>query len=147
MTLVRVGPVHFQALEQELEAVARYLSGHMLNAGCGTRDISPYLRANGVAEITRYDIASDDADVIVGPLESMRFADDSFDSVLCNAVLEHVQNAERAIRELARVVQRLREVRQHQPQHGQRHDHGQKRIRALQVIGLLAVAQPAKQQR
>lgn len=106
MTLVRVGPVHFQALEQELEPVARYLSGHMLNAGCGTRDISPYLRANGVGEITRYDIASDDADVIVGPLESMRFADDSFDSVLCNAVLEHVQNAERAIRELARVVRR-----------------------------------------
>lgn len=106
MTLVRVGPVHFQSLEQELEPVTRYLSGHMLNAGCGTRDIRPYLLANGVAEITRYDIASNDPDVIVGPLESMRFAGDTFDSVLCNAVLEHVQNSERAIRELARVVRR-----------------------------------------
>ena len=106
MTLVRVGPVHFQPLEQELEPVVRYLAGHMLNAGCGTRDIRPYLRTKGVAEITRYDIASDDADVVVGPIEAMQFADASFDSVLCNAVLEHVQNAERAIRELARVVRK-----------------------------------------
>jgi SAM-dependent methyltransferase len=106
VTLVRVGPVHFQSLEQELEPVVRYLAGHMLNAGCGTRDIGPFLRAKGVGEITRYDIASDDAGVVVGPIEAMRFADASFDSVLCNAVLEHVQNAERAIRELARVVRK-----------------------------------------
>ena len=38
MTLVRVGPVHFQPLEQELEPVAKYFAGHVLNAGCGTRD-------------------------------------------------------------------------------------------------------------
>src|SRR3954447_3577682 len=104
VTLVRVGPVHFQPLEQELEPVVRYLTGHMLNAGCGTRDISPFLRAKGVAEITRYDISSDDADVVVGAIESMPFADESFDSVLCNAVLEHVLNADRSIRELVRVV-------------------------------------------
>ncbi len=106
MTLVRVGPVHFQALEQELEPVAHYLSGHVLNAGCGSRDIRPYLRGKGATDLTRYDIASDDPDVHIGPLESMRFGDASFDSVLCNAVLEHVQNAERAIRELARVVRK-----------------------------------------
>jgi SAM-dependent methyltransferase len=106
VTLVRVGPVHFQSLEQELEPIVHYLAGHMLNAGCGTRDIRPYLRANGVTETTRYDIASDDADVVVGPIEVMPFADASFDSVLCNAVLEHVQNADRAIRELARVVRK-----------------------------------------
>jgi SAM-dependent methyltransferase len=106
VTLVRVGPVHFQALEQELEPVAHYLSGHMLNAGCGSRDISPYLRAKGVAEVTRYDMASSDPDVVIGPLEAMPFADASFDSVLCNAVLEHVRDAESAIRELARVVRK-----------------------------------------
>ncbi len=106
MALVRVGPVHFQALEQELEPVARYLSGHVLNAGCGTRDIGPYLRRNGVTEITRCDVASEEADVVVGPLEAMPFADASFDSALCNAVLEHVVDAERAIRELARVVRK-----------------------------------------
>lgn len=106
MTLVRVGPVHFQPLEQELEPVAHYLAGTMLNAGCGSREVEPYLRTRGVSAITRYDIASDDPDVVLGPLESMPFEDGSYDSVLCNAVLEHVQDAGRAIAELARVVRK-----------------------------------------
>src|SRR6187551_833147 len=106
MNLVRVGPVHFQSLEQEIETVVRYLSGRILNAGCGRCDLTAYLRSNGVSVITRYDIASDEPDVILGPLESMPFADESFDSALCNVALEHVVDAERAIRELARVVRK-----------------------------------------
>lgn len=102
--VIRVGPVHFQALERELRPVAQYLSGHLLNAGSGSRDVASFLFANGVTEITNYDIASDDPQVIIGPLESMPFEDGRFDSVLCNAVLEHVANAEESIRELARVV-------------------------------------------
>jgi SAM-dependent methyltransferase len=102
--VTRVGPVHFQSLEQELSPVSQYLSGHLLNAGCGSRDVGAYLLSNGVSRITNYDIASTDPEVMVGPLESMPFADGTFDSILCNAVLEHVPNAEEAIRELARVV-------------------------------------------
>jgi SAM-dependent methyltransferase len=101
---VRVGPVRFQALERELEPVAAYLTGRFLNAGCGSRDIRSFLRQRGVTVVTRYDIQSDDPDVVIGPLESMPFPDASFDSVLCNAVLEHVADAEAAIRELTRVV-------------------------------------------
>lgn len=101
---VRVGPVHFQPLEHELRPVAKYLSGHLLNAGSGSRNVNSFLHANGVTNITNYDIASDDPQVVVGPLESMPFEDGRFDSVLCNAVLEHVVNAEESIRELARVV-------------------------------------------
>lgn len=102
--VTRVGPVHFQSLERELRPVARYLSGHLLNAGSGSRDINSFLLANGVTKITNYDIASEDPGVVIGPLEAMPFEDGRFDSVLCNAVLEHVANAEEAIRELARVV-------------------------------------------
>jgi SAM-dependent methyltransferase len=102
--LVRVGPVHFQPLEEELEPVAAYLTGHMLDAGCGTRDIASYMRGKGVVRITRYDLESTDPDVVLGPLEAMPFSDASFDAALCNAVLEHVGDADRAIRELARVV-------------------------------------------
>ncbi|HKO55275.1 MAG TPA: class I SAM-dependent methyltransferase [Thermoanaerobaculia bacterium] len=101
---LRIPPVYFQPLEQELEPAAQFLSGHLLNAGCGTRDIEPWLRRQGVTRVTRYDIASDDPAVIIGPLESMPFDDGTFDAALCNAVLEHVLDAERAIRELARVV-------------------------------------------
>ena len=106
MKLVRVGPIHFQPLEQELEPVAHYLAGRMLNAGCGTRDIREYLRAKGVTELTRFDIASDDPDVIIGRIESMPFEDGRFDSALCNAVLEHIIDPERAMAELARVVRK-----------------------------------------
>jgi SAM-dependent methyltransferase len=106
MNLFRLGPVHLQSPEQELEPVVRYLSGRMLNADCGQFDITAYLRSNGVSVITRYDIASDAPDVILGPLESMPFADESFDSALCNASLVHGVDAERAMRELGRVVRK-----------------------------------------
>ena len=39
------------------------------------------------------------------------------------------------------------EVRQNQAQDGQRHDHGQKGVGPLQVVGLLPVPQPAQQER
>jgi len=104
--LVRVGPVHFQSLEHELAPVTQYLSGHVLNAGCGSRAIDPFLLKNGASQITRYDISSDDPSVVIGPLESMPFDDESFDSALCNAVLEHVVDVDRSIAELARVVRR-----------------------------------------
>lgn len=97
-------PVYFQPLEQELRPVARYFSGRTLNAGSGSRDLSDFFRRYGVTDLTSYDIASDDPDVVLGPLESMPFPDASFDSALCNAVLEHVVDAESAIAELARVV-------------------------------------------
>lgn len=104
MSVVRVGPVHFQSLEHELEPVTEYLSGSMLNAGCGTRNIEPFLRRRKVTHVTRYDIASDDPAVVIGPLEHMPFDNGTFDSALCNAVLEHVADPARAMRELGRVV-------------------------------------------
>jgi SAM-dependent methyltransferase len=102
--LVRIGPVHFQPLDQELEPVARYLRGHLLDAGCGSRDVRAFLEAGGVTQLTRYDLESNDPEVVLGPLERMPFDDDSFDAALCNAVLEHVGDVDRSIRELARVV-------------------------------------------
>lgn len=106
MRLPRIHPIRFQKLDQELEPVAHYLSGRMLNAGSGSRDITSFLRRNGVTDLTSYDISSDDPTVILGPIEQMPFDDASFDSALCNAVLEHIIDPERAMAELARVVRR-----------------------------------------
>src|SRR6185295_11427907 len=50
--------------------------------------------------------SSDDPAVILGPIESMPFEDATFDSALCNAVLEHIIDPERAMSELARVVRK-----------------------------------------
>ena len=44
------------------------------------------------------------ADAVIGPLEAMPFADAVFDTVICNAVLEHVRSADKVFAELARVL-------------------------------------------
>jgi SAM-dependent methyltransferase len=100
----RSGPVHFQPLEKELAPAARYFCGRLLNAGCGDRDISPWLASLGIADVANYDIASSLPGAVIGPLEAMPFADASFDTILCNAVLEHVEKVDEVVAELARVL-------------------------------------------
>jgi len=100
----RVGPIHFQPLEQELEPMSSYFSGRTLNAGCGNRDITETLKAFGATEVVNYDIASEIPGALIGPLERMPFRTAEFDSILCNAVLEHVEAPEPVMREMVRVL-------------------------------------------
>ena len=100
----RVGPVHFQPLEQELKQVDRYVSGRVLNAGCGSRDIWPIVSGFGGAELVNYDIESTIPGAVLGSLLEIPFPSDSFDSIICNAVLEHVPEVDRVMAELVRVL-------------------------------------------
>jgi SAM-dependent methyltransferase len=104
--ITRAGPVHFQPLEWELAPVARYFSGDLLNAGCGNRDLTSWFASCSVAEFTSYDIATDAEGAVTGSLEAMPFPDGRFDTILCNAVLEHVENVDAVMKELARVLKR-----------------------------------------
>jgi SAM-dependent methyltransferase len=101
---LRIGPVHFQPLERELDPLRAYFSGRVLNAGCGNRDISDTLKSFGATQIVNYDIASEIPDALIGPLEKMPFAAAEFDTILCNAVLEHVEAPELVMREMVRVL-------------------------------------------
>jgi len=105
-TITRAGPVHFQPLEWELAPVAGYFSGILLNAGCGNRDLSEWFAGCGVTQVTSYDISSNLEGAVTGSLDAMPFADASFDTILCNAVLEHVQAVDAVMAELARVLKR-----------------------------------------
>src|SRR4051794_26077981 len=100
----RSGPVHFQPLEWELAPVAGFFRGRVLNAGCGDRDISPWLAGLGIVDVTSYDIASNLPGAVIGSLEALPFDQASFDTILCNAVLEHVEHAGIVVGELARVL-------------------------------------------
>jgi len=100
----RIGPVHFQPLEWELEPLRAYVSGRTLNAGYGNRDISETLKDFGAAEVVNYDIASEIPGALIGQLEKMPFVTADFDSILCSAVLEHVEAPEPVIREIVRVL-------------------------------------------
>lgn len=102
--LARVGPVHFQPLEYELAQVAKYFRGRLLNAGCGNRDISEIVTAEMAEHVVNYDMRSTIPGAILGPLAKTPFADGEFDTILCNAVLEHVPEIDCVMAELARVL-------------------------------------------
>lgn len=104
--ITRAGPVHFQPLEWELAPVARYFTGSLLNAGCGNRDLAEWFTRCGVTRVTNYDIASDLEGAVTGSLDAMPFEDAGFDTILCNAVLEHVEAVGAVMAELTRVLKR-----------------------------------------
>jgi SAM-dependent methyltransferase len=102
--LARVGPVHFQPLEHELRQVSKYFHGRLLNAGSGNRDISAIVTALGASDVVNYDMRSTIPGAILGPLAATPFEDGEFDTILCNAVLEHVPDVHGVMRELSRVL-------------------------------------------
>jgi SAM-dependent methyltransferase len=97
-------PVFFQPLEDELASLVGRISGRVLNAGCGNRDLTGFLKKSGAAEVVNYDIASSIPGAIIGSLVDMPFEDGGFDTILCNAVLEHVPDIATVMAELARVL-------------------------------------------
>jgi SAM-dependent methyltransferase len=100
----RVGPVHFQPLEWELRSLSNHFEGKTLNAGCGNRDIAATLREFGATEVVNYDLYTNIPGAITGSLEVMPFQENTFDTIICNAVLEHVVSIDLVLKELHRVL-------------------------------------------
>lgn len=103
----RRGPIRagdfFAPLEKEVGDFRKMLTGRVLNAGAGFRDIGPLVDG----ELTNQDIQDGSQDSkmdVVSPLDSIPFTDGYFDVVFCNAVLEHVRNPEKVMAEFSRVV-------------------------------------------
>lgn len=99
-----ISPLRFQPLERELQPVLQYLHGRVLNAGCGDRDITDFLRSHGAAEVENCDIKSSIPDAINCDLRAIPRPDGSYDSILNNAVLEHVQFADEVMKEMRRLL-------------------------------------------
>ena len=97
-------PVNFISLEKELAPLARYLTGRVLNAGCGDRDISACLKRWHAVEVENCDIQSSIPGAMLCDLTHIPRPDDSYDSILCNAVLEHVPEPEQVMLELRRLL-------------------------------------------
>jgi SAM-dependent methyltransferase len=90
--------------------VGRWLAAHvddikgtMLDLGAGNQPFRPWYaqRADRVIAIDAAPLPGIDVLSFAAPLP---FADNTFDSVLCTSVLEHVDNAEYAVAEMARVL-------------------------------------------
>jgi SAM-dependent methyltransferase len=97
-------PIVFQDLEKELQPVMKYLHGHVLNAGCGQRDLSSFLRKHGATKVDNCDRKTPIQDAIICDLVDVPKESESYDAILCNAVLEHVQFPDRVMSELRRLV-------------------------------------------
>lgn len=96
--------IHDRALKRY---AATYLKGRLIDIGCGTKPykdlLAPYVTQHiGVDhQDTKHDRSAID---LFGTAYEIPAEDKSFDSAICNAVLEHLEEPELAIRECYRVL-------------------------------------------
>lgn len=103
-----VNPFYFAraGLGRAMYQFAPILKGQLLDVGCGTK---PYKEMFNVDAYVGLDIDTEasrqrgDADHLYDGT-SFPFADSSFDSLLCNEVLEHVFNPDEFLHEINRVL-------------------------------------------
>lgn len=91
------------ALRRDLARTLPQLQGDLLDLGCGNRPYRPLLTR--ISSYLPYDIETvGSTPEVVGTAERLPFAAESFDSVLCTQVLEHVAQPWMMVSEIARVL-------------------------------------------
>lgn len=93
----------FPPLERELAGYTHYLRGTVLNAGAGDRDIRRLIDGELINQDIVSGLHNSNIDVY-SPLHEIPYGDGHFDAVICNAVLEHVENPHAVMAEFARVL-------------------------------------------
>lgn len=99
-----LNPLHLshRALEQLIRRHGAVVTGQTLDLGCGTR---PYRSLfAGITLDVGFDVRDISGADIWGDGQRLPFADKSFDSVICNQVLEHVPEPSLLISEIQRVL-------------------------------------------
>ena len=106
-------------LAHQIGTVDRHaqLGGNWLDCGCADGAYAVALHRAGATSVVGVDVEQARVDLArarwqqvpavsfeVARAESLPFADDTFDGVLINEVLEHVQNEERSLAEIQRVL-------------------------------------------
>jgi SAM-dependent methyltransferase len=84
------------------EAAAGDGDRRVLDVGCGVKPYYPFFAPHG-ASYVGVDLNNPDAD-LQGAAEALPVEDGSYDVVLCNQVLEHVEDPDAVVRELHRVA-------------------------------------------
>lgn len=95
-------------VERELRrAGAKYLAGRLLDIGCGPKPyerlLAPYVEEHVGVDHAESPHPLDDVE-LMGSAYAIPAADESFDSVICTAVLEHLEEPSEALAECKRVL-------------------------------------------
>ncbi len=96
--------IHDAALRVRAE---RYFRGRLIDIGCGTKQYEELLRPYVTEHIgVDHDESQHSAERVdvVGTAYDIPLEDASFDSAICTAVLEHLEEPERALRECFRIL-------------------------------------------
>ena len=90
-------------LDEEVGDDAKYLTGNILNAGAGSRDITPIIKGKLFNQDIPHGIHNERIH-IYSPIDKIPVKDKTFDTIFCNAVLEHVKNPHEVMAEFHRVL-------------------------------------------
>ena len=88
----------------EIAPLASFIEGRLLNAGSGHRNIDDILIRLGAKAVVNYDLASTIPGAVIGLLDNIPFADGHFDTIFCNAVLEHTPRIDMVMSEFTRLI-------------------------------------------
>jgi SAM-dependent methyltransferase len=94
----------FVSLEDEIGDHRKWLRGLVLNAGAGDRDISHLVDGQLVNQDIAEGLHDQSTIEIFSPLHEIPVEDGHFDTIICNAVLEHVRNPHEVVQEFSRVT-------------------------------------------
>lgn len=92
----------FPPIEVEFGPYRHLFKGNVLNAGAGNRDISSLVEGRLYNQDISTGLHNASID-FYSPLHEIPTADGFFDTIICNAVLEHVSNPDEIMEEFARV--------------------------------------------
>ena len=99
--------VHYIVQRSLMEKAGTYVRGRLVDIGCGTKPYKP-LFAGYVTEhvgVDHDDTFHDKSNIdLYGSAYNIPVESESFDSALCTAVLEHLEEPEKALRECYRVL-------------------------------------------
>jgi SAM-dependent methyltransferase len=89
-------------LDKQIREVKHYITGKVLDVGAG--EINRYSRHFSYTQYTRMDSKHADKVDLVGKAEKIPAPDESFDSVVCTQVFEHLEFPEESAKEIFRVL-------------------------------------------
>jgi Methyltransferase domain len=96
---------HLRLFLDRLNIVDRIRGGAVLHMAPELR-LGRYIESYGLGTYVRGDLAPSEEGVQQIDLQRIPYPDQTFDMVICNHILEHVANAETALREMYRVLKR-----------------------------------------